>query len=139
MLMAKVIGAVITGSALFYFSRRFKYGKLLYLVVLMALLVPLLAILLSDAHMFFPLIFFLGGVMITIYAVSMGGILLEISTKENRALYAGAAGAGSIVPAIFSMFGGWLILNLGFNVFFIVFAVVVTSSLVFIRKLNCLK
>ncbi|MCK5772890.1 MAG: hypothetical protein KAH57_03810 [Thermoplasmata archaeon] len=139
MLLIKVIGAVITGLALYYFSRKFKYGKLLYIAVVMALFLPLLALIFSKSPILFMSVFFVGGVLITIYIVSMGGILLEISTKKDRSLYAGAAGAGSIIPAIFSMVGGWVILNFGFNVFFIVFAMVVTSSLFFINKLNCRK
>ncbi len=139
MLLTKVTGAVITGSALYYFSRKFRYGKLLYIAVVMALFLPLLALLSLNNPILFMSIFFMGGVLITIYIVSMGGILLEISTKENRALYAGAAGAGSIIPAIFSMVSGWVIHLYGFNVFFIMFAIVVAGSLVFIRKLNCRK
>ena len=139
MLLTKVTGAVITGSALYYFSRKFRYGKLLYIAVVMALFLPLLALLSLNNPILFMSVFFMGGVLITIYIVSMGGILLEISTKENRALYAGAAGAGSIIPAIFSMVSGWVIHIYGFNVFFIMFAIVVAGSLVFIRKLNCRK
>ena len=105
----------------------------------MALFLPLLALLSLNNPILFMSVFFMGGVLITIYIVSMGGILLEISTKENRALYAGAAGAGSIIPAIFSMVSGWVIHIYGFNVFFIMFAIVVAGSLVFIRKLNCRK
>lgn len=139
MLLMKVIGAVITGSALYYLSGKFRYGTLLYIAVLTALLLPLLAILSTDNPILFMSIFFMGGALVTIYVVSMGGILLEISTKKNRALYAGAAGAGSIIPAMFSMIGGWMIINFGFNVFFIVFAIVVASSLIFINRLNCRK
>ena len=139
MLLIKVIGAVITGSVLFYFSKKFKYGTLLYIAVLAALLLPLLALLFSNNHILFMSIFFIGGVLITIYIVSMGGILLEISNKNNRALYAGAAGAGSIIPAIFSMIGGWVILNFGFNVFFIMFSLIITGSLIFIKRIKCRK
>ncbi len=137
MLLTKVFGAVITGAVLYYFSKRFKYGKLLHIAVVMALFLPLLALLSSNNPLLFMSVFFIGGVLITIYIVSMGGILLEISTRKNRALYAGAAGAGSIIPAIFSMIGGWVIHTYGFNAFFIIFALIITSSLVFIRKLNC--
>lgn len=139
MLLLKVFGAVIAGSVLYYFSKKFKYGTLLYIAVLMALLLPLIALLSLNNPIIFMSVFFIGGVLITIYVVSMGGILLEISTKKNRALYAGAAGAGSIIPAIFSMVGGWVIHTYGFNAFFILFAMVVSGSLVFIRKLNCRK
>lgn len=82
---------------------------------------------------------FIGGVLSAVYVVSTDGILLETSTRKNRAIYEGAAGAGSIIPASFSMFSGWLIHAHGFNVFFMLFMAIILCSLVFIKKLNCIK
>ncbi len=139
MLLVKVFGAVMTGSLLFYFSKRFKYGKLLYIVILLALLLPVLVILFSDDHILFMSTFFVGGILVTMYIVSMSGILLEISTRKNRALYAGAAGAGSIFPAVFSLAGGWIVHSFGFDVFFIIFGLLVAVSVVFIYRIKCRK
>ena len=138
MLILKIIGAVIASSALFYFSKRFRYSILLYIAALLALSIPLLVIF-SASYTLFIFTFFIGGVLSAVYVVSMSGILLEISTRKNRAIYAGAAGAGSIIPASFSMFSGWLIQTQGFNVFFVVFMVIILCSLIFIKKLNCRK
>ena len=138
MLILKIIGAVITGSALFYFSKRFRYGILLYITAGLALSIPLLVIF-SASYTLFLFTFFIGGVLSAVYIVSMDGILLEISTMKNRAIYAGAAGAGSIIPASFSMFSGWLIHAHGFNAFFMLFMAIILCSLVFIKKLNCRK
>ncbi len=138
MLLLKVTGAVASGSVLFYFSKKFKYSNLLYLSALLALTIPLVVIL-SDSYPLFMFTFFVGGVLSSAYVISISGILLEISTSKNRAIYAGAAGVGSIVPATFSILGGWLIQTMGFDAFFIVFITIILTSVVFIRRLNCRK
>ncbi len=138
MLILKIIGAVITSSTLLYFSKRFRYGILLYIAALLALSIPMLVIF-SDSYSLLIFTFFIGGMLSAIYVISMGGILLEISTKKNRVIYAGAAGAGSIIPASFSMLSGWLIHTQGFNVFFMIFMSIILCSLVFIKKLECRK
>jgi len=138
MLMLKIIGSVAIASGLFYFSKRFKYNILLYSVVLLALSIPILVIF-SSSYTFFMVSFFIGGVITTLYLISISGILLEISTIKNRAIYAGAAGVGSIIPAGLSMFNGWLIHAYGFYTFFAVFITIILSSLIFIKKLHCKK
>jgi len=138
MLVLKITGSVTTGALLFYFSRRFRYGKLLYLTVFLGLAIPLI-VLLSNVYYLFMLTFFMGGILTAIYSVSNSGILLEISNIRTRATYAGAAGLGSIVPASFSLLGGWLIHTFGFEMFFILFIGIIMSSLIFIKRLHCRK
>jgi MFS family permease len=69
----------------------------------------------------------------------MNGVLLEISANENRTLYTGIAGAGNILPALFPLIGGWIIKFYSFLPFFILFSLVILSSLFFIYKINCSK
>jgi len=69
----------------------------------------------------------------------MNGVLLEISGTKNRTLYTGIAGAGSILPTLFPLGGGWMIKHFGFLPFFALFMLLVLSSLFFIYKLNCKK
>jgi MFS family permease len=135
-LFYKVLGSVSIGTLLFIFSRRFKYRYLLYGNVLVALMIPLI-LLLSNAMPPFRLIFLIGGIVFSAYTVSMSGVLLEISANENRALYTGIAGAGNILPALFPLLGGWIIERFGFQAFFVLFIVMVLSSLFFIYQLNC--
>ena len=83
--------------------------------------------------------YLLGGMLFTIYTVSMSGILLEVTSNENRALYTGIAGAGGIVPVIFPFLGGWIITAFGFTHFFILFILIIFSSFYFIYKIDCKK
>ncbi|MBE0641728.1 MAG: MFS transporter, partial [Bacteroidales bacterium] len=67
------------------------------------------------------------------------GVLLEISGRENRALYTGFAGAGNILPALFPLLGAWIIHHWGFTAFALLFGFIVASALWFIRKIDCRK
>jgi MFS family permease len=69
----------------------------------------------------------------------MNGVLLEVSGHENRALYAGFAGAGNILPAVFPLVAGLIIDTFGYRVFFSIFIIIILSSIFFIKKINCKK
>jgi len=119
-------------------SKKIRYRYLLYSTVLLTLFIPLFVMSLNGASGFFW-IFIVGGIVYALYTISISGILLEVSDNQNRALYTGIAGAGSILPTLFPILAGWIIKAYGFNIFFIMFMVVVTSSLFFIYKLHCIK
>jgi MFS family permease len=134
--LVKITGSVITALTLFFLAGKYKYRSLLYGGAVLAFLLPLLMLL--PFHIpALAVIFFIGGIVYTSYSISMNGVLLEISGTENRTLYTGIAGAGSILPAIFPLAGGWIIKHLGFLPFFGLFMILVLSSLFFIYKLNC--
>jgi len=135
-LLLKVIGIVITGSIIFYYSKKVKYKYLLYIVSTLAVLTPLSILMLPGATLF-PYIFLVGGVVFSIQSISISGILLEVTTNENRALYTGLTGAGSILPVIFSLLGGWIITEFGFALFFMLFILVILLSFFFIYRINC--
>ncbi len=135
-LLVKITGSVLTALSLFLLAGKYKYRNLLYGGAVLSLLLPLL-ILLPFHVPALAVIFFVGGIVYTSYSISMNGVLLEISGTKNRTLYTGIAGAGSILPMIFPLTGGWMIKHLGFVPFFGLFMVLVFSSLFFIRKLNC--
>jgi len=137
-LLYKIIGSVAAGFILFFLAGRYKYHYLLYGSAALAFALPLF-ILLSSEMPSFIIIFFIGGVIFTAYSISMNGVLLEVSGTENRTLYTGIVGAGNILPALFPLLGGWIIKQFGFQPFFILFMVVILSSLFFIYKINCKK
>jgi MFS family permease len=135
-LLVKIIGSVLTALSLFLLAGKYKYRYLLYGGAVLSFLLPLLTLL--PFHLpALAVIFFMGGIVYTSYSISMNGVLLEISGTENRTLYTGIAGAGSILPMLFPLAGGWIIKHVGFLTFFGMFMVLVLSSLYFIRKLNC--
>jgi MFS family permease len=135
-LFYKVVGSVSVGMLLFIFSRKFKYRYLLYGNVLVVLSIPVL-LLFSTAMPPFRIVFLIGGIVFAVYAISMNGVLLEISGDENRALYTGIVGAGNILPALFPMLSGWIIERFGFQSFFMLFIFMILSSFFFVYKLDC--
>ncbi|HDO26661.1 MAG TPA: MFS transporter [Bacteroidetes bacterium] len=137
-LLYKVIGSVATGLLLFALSGKYKYRYLLYSNVFLTFIIPII-LLFSPGLPPFYMLFFVGGIVFAIYGITMNGVLLEVSGTENRALYTGIAGAGNMLPALFPLFGGWLIKHYGFQPFFILYILIVFSSLFFIHKLNCKK
>jgi MFS family permease len=137
-LMLKVIAGVITGSILFYYSKRIKYTPILYTITAISLFIPLSLLIFTNPKLL-GLYFFLGGVIFTLYKIAIEGIMLEVSDNENRTVYIGLIGAGSILPVIFPILSGWLIPKFGFNVFFLLFIFIILFSVIFIRRLNCLK
>lgn len=137
-LLLKVIAGVISGTLLFYFAKRVKYTPLLYATSIIALLIPLSLMIYSSTALL-GLYFFLGGVMFTLYRIATEGVLLEISDHKNRTIYIGMVGAGNILPALFPIFGGWLIPTYGFNYFFLLFSIIILFSTYFIKNLKCKK
>lgn len=137
-LLFRVLAGVITGGLMFYFAGKVRYSPMLYAITLIALAIPL-SLMIYPSSALFGLYFFAGGVMIAAYRIAIEGVLLEVSDNQNRTVYIGIAGAGSIMPAIFPIVGGWMVHQLGFNTYFIVFITIVLFALVFIRRLHCLK
>jgi len=135
-LVLKVIGGILSGSVLFYFSGKVRYQVMLYVTTIIAILIPLFILLLPGPTLF-PYVFLLGGIVYTIHTISINGILLEVTTEQNRALYTGLSGAGSIFPVIFPFLGGWIISEFGFNLFFGLFITIMIMSIYFIRGVNC--
>jgi MFS family permease len=118
----------------------FKVIGIVFVSVLVALslLLATLALLIGDASML-KYIFIIGGVVYSLYTMTMNGLLLEVSGTENRALYTGFAGAGNILPAIFPLIGGSIINLFGFQAFFILFMLIMASATFFILKIDCKK
>ncbi|HPF50857.1 MAG TPA: MFS transporter [Draconibacterium sp.] len=137
-LIFKVIGIVFVSILVLLGAKKMKYNVLLYSNVILSLLLAVVASLIHDAASL-KYIFVLGGVVYSLYTMSMNGLLLEVSGTENRALYTGFAGAGNILPAIFPLIGGTLIKVVGFQAFFILFMIIMASAAFFIFKIDCKK
>jgi len=69
----------------------------------------------------------------------MEGVLLEVSSNQNRALYAGLAGAGNLVPALFPIGAGWLIGHYGFTPFFVIYLATILLAVWLIYRFDCKK
>ena len=137
-LLLKVIGGVLAGSILFYYSKKVKYQYMLYVTSIITILIPL-SILILPGSILFPYIFLAGGIVFAIHTISTEGVLLEVTNNENRALYTGLSGAGNILPVVFPLLSGWIITEFGFRLFFILFMLIIFLSFYFIYKLDCKK
>lgn len=135
-LLSKIAGIVFVSVLVLIYSGKIKYSMLLYLNVLLTVLLASSVLIAGDLHTV-RYIFFLGGIVFSLYTISMNGVLLEVSGHENRALYAGFAGAGNILPAIFPLLGGWFIETWGFTAFCLTFIAIVSLSVFFIYKMKC--
>jgi MFS family permease len=137
-LIFKVSAGVLSGLFIYYLAKKVKYKLMLYSIASLAVLVPIHLLTFGTQWAFLGY-FFIGGIIYTFYKVAMEGILLEVSTNENRAIYAGLSGAGNIIPTLFPIAGGWLISVYGFNAFFTVFGIIIFLSFYFIWRLDCKK
>jgi len=137
-LIYKVVGMVFVSLLVFLGAKVLKYNVLLYGNVLLSFSLVILAFVINDASAI-KFIFIIGGIVFSLFAMSMSGLLLEISGKENRALYTGFAGAGNIFPAVFPLIGGTIIGRCGFQAFFILFIMIISLALFFIYRIDCKK
>lgn len=137
-LLYKVIGVVSVSMIILLISKRIKYNPILYLNVVMSFSIIVITMLVNDVFAI-RYVFVLGGMTFSLYTITMNGLLLEVSGRENRAIYAGFAGAGNILPAVFPLLGGLIISQFGFQFFFILFILIVLSAAYFIRKIDCKK
>jgi len=83
------------------------------------------------------LLFPLSGLVLASKEIAIPGILLEISNDNNRAIYTGISGAGSVATIIFPITAGALITVIGFTPVFIVASLLVLSSFIFSAKIHC--
>jgi len=137
-LLLKVVAGVIFGTLLFFYSKKVKYTILLYAIAILALFVPV-TIWLFNSGALLGVYFFIGGVIYTLYKVAFEGVLLEVSDNQNRTVYIGIVGVGNVLPALFPIFGGWLIPRFGFSAFFLIFSLIILLSMFIIHRLDCKK
>lgn len=139
LLIAKTLGLIVAGLWLFYRANKVRYHKMMKAMVILGVIFPMVAWLFPGYLFIYLLSFLAGGIFLSLYQIIINGVLLEISSIHNRSIYTGIAGAGSILPVLFPLFGGALISWLGFHVFFGLYTVFMIISIIFIQKLNCKK
>jgi MFS family permease len=137
-LIYKISGVVFVSILVLLGAKKIKYNLLLYSNVLLSLSLVALALFINDGSLI-KYIFVLGGVVFSLFSMSMNGLLLEVSGTENRALYTGFSGAGNILPAIFPLIGGAIISQFSYQTFFVMFMVIIAMAAFFIFKIDCKK
>lgn len=139
LLLTKMSGLILAGIFIFFFSKKIKYDTILKISLGLGLVFPLIAWIYQDHLVAYYIAFFIGGLYGSLFVVSSNGILLEISSANNRSIYAGISGAGNILPTLIPLLAGLLIATAGFSAFFISVLIITLSSAIFIYRLNCLK
>ncbi len=137
-LLFKVMGVVLVSFLVFLAAKKIKYKWLLYSNVILSLLIAVIVLNIGNAATL-KYLFILGGIIYSLYSITMNGLLLEVSGAQNRALYTGFAGAGNILPTLFPLAGGLIISYFGFQAFFGLFMIIVSFSFFFIYKIDCKK
>ncbi|MEN8163629.1 MAG: hypothetical protein ABFS37_05825 [Acidobacteriota bacterium] len=130
-------GLLVAGLFLFKFAARFTYRELLFAALGLVLATLLGAVLLQGSATASLFVFTLAGMFLAPYRMAIGGLLLEISTVENRTVYAGIAGAGSILPLIAPLMAGAVLPLVSFFPLLLVTVLIVASSGFFIRGVVC--
>jgi len=136
-LLFRTIGMLIAGLVLYKFSKRFIYRNLIKSLIILAGILPVLALFMVRFPDWYKFIFILSGMFFSIYKVALNGVLLEISTNENRATYTGISGAGNILTTLFPLFAGLLISALGYWIVFPFVSLIIFSSYIFANRLSC--
>ena len=113
-------------------------GVMKYTILIFSLLPPFALI---FAYNFpaelFALVFLLTGTAISGYKIAVEGILLEITTESNRALYSGIYGAFNITISVFPLLIGIFVAGIGYVPVFIAVSLISLAALFFTRKLEC--
>ncbi len=138
-LLLKTLGMLVAGLFLLKFSKRFQYRHLLMISLALAAFMPIASLLFRDSAVAYQSIFVFAGIFMATYKTAIEGILLEISTDENRATYTGISGAGNILTTLFPLVAGFLILSLGYVPVFIAVSLVILLSFYFVLNIDCTK
>ncbi len=137
-IILRTTGMLAASLFLFNKSRHNRtYKGILKSTIIIGIAIPILAIFFINNYYLYIGLFFITGIFFAIYQISVSGIMLEISNEENRAIYTGISGVGSIVGIIFPSFAGLLIENFGHQIVFILVSLIISTALFFIPKLNC--
>jgi MFS family permease len=136
-LLIQMAGALGANMVFTLFSKDQRYRSLMYLFVGTSTLIPIAALVLSGASQWYAAVFLLGGIAHTLNQIISSGVLIEISTDENRALYTGISGAGSVMQVVYPIVAGILITKIGFTAVFVLSAIYVSLGWFAARSISC--
>jgi len=137
-LLLQFIGMALSTIIWNKVAGRYKFKGISFGYAFIGGLLPVLALGLSQISIgFFQWIFFFSGFAVSAGRISIEGILLEITTDDNRAIYAGISGTLSLTTAIFPLIAGILIENYGFGAIFTVATPIIFSSFFFLKRIQC--
>ena len=136
-LLLQVTGMVLATFIFRFTSKSKRYKGLLSVFIIAGAMLPVLALLFSGSKILYFSIFLFSGVVLAARQITLPGILLEISNDENRAIYTGLSGLGSIAVMAYPVFAGFIVQRFGYYFIFILTSVLVLSSFYFAFRVRC--
>ncbi|HAF30173.1 MAG TPA: MFS transporter [Bacteroidales bacterium] len=136
-LVFRITGMVLSGLIFYRLSSKINYKTMVQVASVVGALIPIISLFLIQYEFYYQFLFLFTGFFVSVYKISKNGILIEISTIKNRAVYTGISGAGDIVSMIFPLMAGALVSVLGFHFVFILVSSVVFLGFFISRKLDC--
>ena len=128
-LIVQVSGMILSSFIWGKLVKKFGFRGVVRGCIFCGTLLPLLLLSLSGTPLpIFLSVFFLMGVTISARRIAFEGLLIEISTNTNRALYQGVIGTTSLTVALFPLLAGGLILWIGYTPVFLIVSLLVASA-----------
>lgn len=138
-LLLQMVGMIVSNFVWNKIVKRTAFKGVMKFTAILFSLLPVLALLFAYKLPveLFALVFLLTGTGISGYKIALGGILLEITTESNRALYSGIYGAFNFTVSIFPLLIGILVMSFGYIPIFIVVSLCSLAAFFFTNKLDC--
>jgi MFS family permease len=137
-LVFQIIGMIISNFCWMRIIKKTQtYKSILSVYILLNIFLPVYALITTHNHVFFGLVFFFTGFSLTAYEIVISGILVEISTNDNRALYTGISGTGNILSAIFPIISGVLVAQIGYVIVLLFSSLLISVGFVFAKRIHC--
>ena len=128
-LMVQIAGMILSNLIWGKLVKKFGFRGVVHGCIICGTLLPVLVLSLSGMALpIFLTVFFLMGVAISARKIAFEGLLIEITTNTNRALYKGIVGATSLTTALFPLAAGGLILWVGYAPVFMIVSLLVASA-----------
>lgn len=128
-LLVQIVGMILSNFIWAKLVKGFGFRGVVRGCIVCGTMLPLLVLSLSGMPLpIFLLVFFLMGVAISARKIAFDGLLLEITSDSNRALYKGIVGTTSLTTALFPLVAGGLIHQLGYTPIFLMVSLLVASA-----------
>ncbi|MEA3285869.1 MAG: MFS transporter [Candidatus Marinimicrobia bacterium] len=138
-LLVQISGMILSNVLWSRIVKKHHFKGVLLIWILIGATLPLLALIFSALapEPIFLIVFFLSGAAMSARKIAIGGVLIEISENDNRALYSGINGAFNLTIALFPLVSGFVIAWMGYTPVFILGSLSMLSAVIFVRRLKC--
>lgn len=136
-MILQVIGMIVATPLWYLVSKRGGFKRVIRNCLILAATTPIYALIASNFGLtFYSMTFLFTGFSLSARKIAVEGLLIEISEDHNRALYSGISGAFSVVSAVFPILSGIFISILGYNIIFVIVALLILTGLIPLSKIK---